>query len=157
MPAGDVNPLDRPPPSAARPASLVARAVARVVDSFVLSMPLAVVAYVLRSGSSRLTAAFLVYAVVAAYEVPLTAVRGRTIGKATARCAVIALDGAPPGWVRSAVRWGVMAAVPVLLDRLLPTGPSTVVSLACVFGPALVDDERRGLHDRVAGTRVVVA
>lgn len=64
----------------------------------------------------------------------LTALGGATAGMQATRLRIARLDGRPPGWIAAAVR--------------------TVLLLLLV--PALIwDRDRRGLHDRAAGTVVV--
>jgi uncharacterized RDD family membrane protein YckC len=68
---------------------------------------------------------------------------GQTPGKMLCGIAVVRRDGAPAGHGRALLRWlgGWIAAAPLGLG----------------FAPALFGAERRGLHDWIAGTRVVRA
>lgn len=68
---------------------------------------------------------------------------GQTPGKMILDLAVISRDGSPVGYGRSACRWVGMAVA------ALPFGLG--------FLGVLVTRERRGLHDLLAGTRVVRA
>jgi len=68
---------------------------------------------------------------------------GQTPGKMILDLAVISRDGSPVGYGRSACRWGGMAVA------ALPLGLG--------FLGLLVTREKRGLHDWLAGTRVVRA
>ena len=83
------------------------------------------------------------------YELPLTAVRGQTVGKMLTGTQVVrAADGAVPGWGRAAARWGVLY-LPMLV-------PIIGVPLALLVGASpLFDPCRRGWHDKAAGTVVV--
>jgi uncharacterized RDD family membrane protein YckC len=55
--------------------------------------------------------------------------------------------GAPPGFGRSTLRWAVTSASAALPVVGIP-------AYLLVVGWVLVDRDRRGLHDRVAGTMV---
>jgi uncharacterized RDD family membrane protein YckC len=92
----------------------------------------------------------------AVYTVGLTALGGQTLGKRILGTRVVA-DGStaiaePVSWTSSLLRWAVLSAwgvVPVIgavLAWLVP-----LVALAMM----VTDDLGRGLHDRVAGTRVI--
>ena len=82
------------------------------------------------------------------YEVPLVALRGQTPGKILGRVKVVAvMDGNPPGWGRSCTRCAVLC-----LPLLVPFG--VVLSLVIAMSP-LFSPDRRGWHDRIAGTTVV--
>lgn len=137
-------------------ASVLRRGVAAVLDLVLIALPVLVGAIVAVQGSSRLSDdEALVLSVLAAgvtvgYHTIAVATTGRTVGKLWMRCRVVrADDGGPVDWARAAIRAMVVAlalAVPVLV---IPT-------LAVVFGSARLDDLRRGLHDRAAGTIVVL-
>ena len=82
------------------------------------------------------------------YEVPLVALRGQTPGKALNNLKVVAIkDGQPPGWGRSCTRWAVLC-----LPLPIPFG--AVLTLLIAVSP-LFDPDRRGWHDKAAGTTVV--
>jgi uncharacterized RDD family membrane protein YckC len=76
---------------------------------------------------------------------------GRTLGKAMTGVTLQNVDGERPGWaamvLRSLLLYGPAIALPVL------TVPVLLVLLASI----VLSAERRGLHDRLAGTRVVLA
>jgi uncharacterized RDD family membrane protein YckC len=76
-----------------------------------------------------------------AYFFAFTAVGGQTIGKMALHIRVVTSDNAP-----------VDAAL--ALRRTL-AGVLSSITLGLGFVPALIGSERRALHDRVAGTRVV--
>lgn len=83
--------------------------------------------------------AFLGFAPI--YYVALTAWKGQTLGKMAVRIKVIRRDGGAVGAGQSFIRWvGYLASV---------------VPLGIGFLMALVNAERRGLHDLLAGTVVV--
>ena len=82
------------------------------------------------------------------YELPLTAVRGQTVGKMLTNVRVVSVeDGGVPGWGRSCVRWAVL-----YLPLLVPFG--VLFTLLAGVSPRF-DVRRRGWHDKVAGTMVV--
>ena len=96
------------------------------------------------------------FAAAGVYIVVLTALGGQTIGKRLMGTRVVVDHGGPTAlpisWLSSFVRGAALtvpAAVPVL-GGLLAVG-----LLLAALGLMLVDDLSRGLHDRVAGTRVV--
>ena len=134
-----------------------------VVDAFVLEVLLGVYLLAERPHHGHPTFAWTWPLTVAAtgYVVVPTAVWGRTLGKLVAGTRVVLDgDGRVPGWWRSLVRWavpeapvlvlGAFAAVPVLRFT------SIVVWPVVVYGPVLGRPWHRGLHDRAAGTVVVV-
>ena len=87
-------------------------------------------------------------AVVFLYELPLTAVRGQTVGKMLTDVRVARVeDEGNPGWGRSCVRWAVL-----YIPLLVPLGPllTVLVAVSPIFDP-----RRRGWHDKIAGTIVV--
>jgi uncharacterized RDD family membrane protein YckC len=80
------------------------------------------------------------------YNVPLTAVRGQTVGKMALRIRVAALpEGGDPGFGRAFVRW----LVPVAMNIVPGLG---LLAYAVIF----VDPMRQGLHDKAASTVVVL-
>lgn len=82
------------------------------------------------------------------YEVPLIALRGQTAGKMLNNARVVAIKtGKAPGWGRSFARWAVLG-----LPLLVPFG--VVLTLVIAASP-LFSADRRGWHDRIAGTMVV--
>lgn len=76
---------------------------------------------------------------------------GRTLGKAMTGITLQTVDGERPGWaatvLRSLLLYGPAIALPVV------TVPVLLVLLASI----VLSVDRRGLHDRLAGTRVVLA
>ena len=92
-----------------------------------------------------LTLAFL--AVV--YEVTLTALYGRTVGKMLVGIQVVRADtGDVPGWGKAIIRW--------LLPFIFIFVPVLGVFLhLLVYGSLTWDNSRQGWHDKAAGTLVV--
>ncbi|WP_049755413.1 RDD family protein [Acidimicrobium ferrooxidans] len=79
---------------------------------------------------------------IAAYFVVLIGLRSQTLGQAAAHLRVEAQDGGPVGMRRASIRF----VVSLLSFVMLFTG----------YLVAFLDPSRQTLHDRVAGTRVVV-
>jgi uncharacterized RDD family membrane protein YckC len=75
------------------------------------------------------------------YFCAFTAVGGQTIGKMAARIRVVTDAGAPVDGARAV--------------RRTMAGAVSAFAFGAGFIPALIDSERRALHDRVAHTRVV--
>ena len=101
--------------------------------------------------------------VIAAYEIVSVALWGRTIGKLVAGTRVVALESvATPGWSRAVLRWAVPAIVS-LGSRFQGDGlagglaamVSGVVTIVVYIG-LLKEPLRQGVHDKVAGTVVVL-
>jgi uncharacterized RDD family membrane protein YckC len=98
------------------------------------------------------------------------AVFGRTVGMfVTGTRVIMATTGNPPGWATAVIRW-VVALGPGLLPFVLDVTGIDVADTAwrwlsivglvwtiAVYLPIAYDDRRRGLHDRVAGTEVVLS
>lgn len=105
--------------------------------------------------SGVMVAAFLAYSVVP------VALWGRTPGKVLAGTRVVSSDcHAVPGWGSAFTRWLVPAAPGFALGPLggSPTLSFLVFStLAVIYGTLLLDPLRRGIHDRLARTLVVLA
>jgi uncharacterized RDD family membrane protein YckC len=97
-------------------------------------------------------------------DVALVARWGRTPGMAALSCRVVGPDGRPPGWASSAVRMVVFAWPTLLMWATTPfdgiDGVTQAIALIWWIGLLIsiaTDPERRGWHDRVAGTSVVMA
>ncbi len=86
------------------------------------------------------------------YEVPLTYLRGQTLGKMVTKIKVIAVDGdLPPVRSASAIRWSVLAIPTILI-------PNYGLFITLVMGLwFLIDAKRQGFHDKAARTYVVKA
>ena len=82
------------------------------------------------------------------YEVPLIALQGQTVGKMLTNLKIVRSgDENLPRWGRSCVRWAVR-----YLPLFVPFG--IVFTLLVTLSP-LFDPDRRGWHDKIAGTMVV--
>jgi uncharacterized RDD family membrane protein YckC len=84
-----------------------------------------------------------------AYEVPLVAWTGQTLGKWLLGVCVRRLDGRRLGWGRSLLR--------CLLPAVLVLVPPPPLWLPLPYLWALVAWDHRGLHDRLAGSAVTPA
>jgi uncharacterized RDD family membrane protein YckC len=103
---------------------------------------------------------WLAAALTAAYDIAPVAIVGRTVGKLVAATRVVVDgDGRVPGWSRSIARWAV-PALPTLLVPYASGGASRLLAFTVwpivVYAQILFDPMRRGLHDRAAGTVVVL-
>lgn len=148
---------DLAPTPALRPAGLGVRVVAFVLDAIVLFSflmlftALALLQLFLRtdtgardSDAAVWTATYMVLgwlAFVPLYYVALWAWRGQTLGQMAVRVKVVRADGGNVGLGRALVRFVVFAL--------------SALFLFLGFVPALMDEQRRGLPDLVAGTVVV--
>lgn len=93
------------------------------------------------------------------------ATTGQTFSKRRMRLRVVGPDGQAPGYRRAAVRW-LLCWLPTFLalaiaTELIGTGwwyPAFAFALLTVVIPGWMfrDEDHRGLHDRVAGTTVLV-
>lgn len=93
----------------------------------------------------------------ACYYIVATALWGRTIGKKIMRTRVVERDRRDlPSWSASALRWSAFGWV-MLLGLALPDLAAYLAFpvFVVVYLPILWDADRRGLHDRLAGTVVV--
>jgi len=136
---------------------------ARFIDGFVLGIPIFVLALVfipnlLRGagqGPNPAVAAFTIglfavfFLVAACYEIVMLKYRGATLGKMACGLKVVRSDGRSLGWgvcVGRYFMWNVVCSgIPYLNLVLMPVSS---IMLA-------VDNEKRGLHDRVCDTRVI--
>ncbi len=92
----------------------------------------------------------IVFISVVIYELPLTALRGETIGKILTKTQVVCIDnGQVPGWKKASIRWMVLY-LPLLALPII----GILVFLLTAASP-LFDPQRRGWHDKAAGTIVV--
>ena len=89
----------------------------------------------------------------ALYEGAMLTLCGQTLGKIALGVRVVTPDGGDPGaaraWLRAAVRGAFGAGMYYLF-------PLLAVLAMVDYVPAFLGGERKALHDRVAGTRVVV-
>jgi uncharacterized RDD family membrane protein YckC len=139
---------------------------ARVIDSFVLGVPLLILAAMLipnlvRAKGDASNPAFAAFAtfsliffliyflVVICYEVVLLRYRGATLGKMACGLKVVRSDGGSLGWgvsIGRFVMWNVVTSGIPYLNFVL------MLISGIVAG---TDGEKRALHDRVCDTRVV--
>ncbi len=86
----------------------------------------------------------LTFVLALAYLVPITALKGRTLGMRGRKIRVVRIDGAPPGWYASFTRY----ALPILLALAIP-------SFGVILGLGMVawgyfDRNGQGIHDKLA-------
>lgn len=146
-------------PTSLRYAGVAIRFGARFVDGLVFIVPFVIVVALvvpnlLRTAGNRPTlfnGTFLLIALFFGllYEVPMLRYWGATLGKMACGVKVVRSDGGSLGWGVSFGRYFmyniVISAVPVINWILLLT-------TAIMAG---VDEQKRGLHDRVCDTRVI--
>jgi uncharacterized RDD family membrane protein YckC len=133
------------------------RLVAVLLDS-VVALPLVilgVIVAVVGKGNDTVVAIGIGVVVLAAlalvvYQIVLLATRGQTLGKRWMKVKIVALDGTNPGFVKAVLLRafvnGLIGAVPYL---------GMIYSLVDIL--MIFRDDRRCIHDLIAGTRVVVA
>lgn len=144
------DPAADPPGPAASPAPPAHRLGGALVDGALLQ----VVALAF-TGLDREVAAALGTAAYLAYVVAMVAARGQTLGKLAMGAVVVdAHTGRRPTLWQAATR-GVVPMAGVLVDTALGAAVVGLVWIMGVYGLILVDQRRRGLHDRAAGTEVV--
>ena len=91
-----------------------------------------------------------VFVSVVIYELPLIALRGETIGKILTKTRVVSIgNGRVPGWKRASIRW-IVLYLPLLAVPIV----GILIFLLTAASP-LFDPQRRGWHDKAAGTIVV--
>ena len=91
-----------------------------------------------------------VLASVIIYELPLIALQGETIGKILTKTRVVSIgNGRVPGWKRANIRW-IILYLPLLAIPII----GILIFLLTAASP-LFDPQRRGWHDKAAGTIVV--
>jgi hypothetical protein len=143
------------------------RLVGYLAEGFVLGLVI-LVYQVLTHGTPLEGAAG--FAVPVLNGVVAVAVVGRTVGMAiTGTRVIMAATTEPPGWITALVRW-LVALGPGLLPFVIDlTGVHlsadtwrtlSIIGLAwtvVVYLPIAYDERRRGLHDRAAGTEVVLS
>lgn len=85
------------------------------------------------------------------YEIPLVALCGQTVGKMMTGIRIVRSDnGQPPGWGRSIRRWLVLYG-PMLIPSI-----GWLITLLIYLVSSKLDPHGRPLHDRIAGTTVIV-
>jgi uncharacterized RDD family membrane protein YckC len=133
------------------------RLVAVLLDS-VVALPLVilgVVVAVVGKGNDTVVAIGIGVVVLAAlalvvYQIVLLSTRGQTLGKRWMKVKIVALDGTNPGFVKAVLLRafvnGLIGGVPYL---------GMIYSLVDIL--MIFREDRRCIHDLIAGTRVVVA
>lgn len=155
--SGHGDGLDAVVPAGFVLATIPRRALGALLDQLVVLVPVAlgVVAWGYRPGDELGDDALLALnlatvAVAFVYETVLIARFGRTLGKvATGTRVVRAHDGTAVGWFAAAER----AVVPLAFASVPEVGFALG---AIVYSMALLGPLRQGLHDRAAGTLVVL-
>ena len=141
---------ERQEPPVERPAFASERARAAAVDLLFLATLWAVVVYFAGRAAHVATAQLLqtwpwllgyLAFLGLAYAAYFTGTTGQTLGKILGNLRVVNTAGRPPGYLRSLTRAG-LGALGVLLAGL-------------GIVPMFLDPARRGLHDKLLGTRVV--
>jgi uncharacterized RDD family membrane protein YckC len=162
-------------------ASMGNRFVARLIDGFVVGIPLAIAYFIVigiqasslrdqlqqdaangGDGGSVGVGGFLVTVLImalvglvltAGYEIVMIGLRGATLGKLIVHIRVVnANTGQVPGMGAAFARWGVMFG-PNILNFLLCIG--ALLELLVVLSPLFDDQRRQGWHDKAAKTLVV--
>jgi uncharacterized RDD family membrane protein YckC len=129
------------------------RAIARAIDLGVVLVPTALVAALFGGVSQGLVVAALFGAYL--YEAIMVSSFGATVGKRRMGLRVVDADsGAKPQLSKAGTRFLVVVAIAGLVQLILPVGPAVAVF---IWGSAVVAPDGRGLPDRVAHTRVIVA
>ena len=149
---------DFPPPPAAstdRLASIGQRALAQLIDSVIIGIPLFFVSTAISGdltdadSGQLLLVTVLWLGVSLFYNTAMIAIYGATIGKRVMKLMVVnRVDGSAVTWTYAAVR----ALIPTVagLVPVIGLAANLVVYLRAVFHPI-----RQGLHDAAAGTIVV--
>jgi uncharacterized RDD family membrane protein YckC len=138
------------------------RAIARVLDEMIISVPFAIAIYtVLGDGATDSSEAnrgaalaILVIAVLAAalYEIGCVGLWGRTLGKLAFGLRVVRYtDGGRPTWPQAALR----AMLPLTADAAVAAVAANLWGAALVYASAFFSPLRRGWHDQAGGTLVV--
>lgn len=84
------------------------------------------------------------------YELPLTALLGKTAGKILTKARVVCINnGRVPGWKKAGIRWMVLY-LPLLTLPIIGIPVFLLTSASPFF-----NQQRRGWHDKIAGTIVV--
>ena len=144
-----------PPASIDRLASIGQRALAQLIDSVIIGIPLFFVSTAISGdltdadSGQLLLVTVLWLGVSLFYNTAMIAIYGATIGKRVMKLMVVnRVDGSAVSWTYAAVR----ALIPTVagLVPVIGLAANLVVYLRAVFHPI-----RQGLHDAAAGTIVV--
>lgn len=151
----DLPPPPMSPPPADRLASIGQRALAQVIDSVLIGIPLFFISTSISGdltdadSGSLLAVTVLWLGVSLLYNTAMIAIYGATIGKRIMKLMVVNReDGSAVTWTYAAVR----ALIPTVAGLIPVVGlaANLVVYLRAIFHPL-----RQGLHDAAAGTIVV--
>jgi uncharacterized RDD family membrane protein YckC len=130
------------------------RFVGFILDMIVLMLLQSIVQAIF--GSDSLGASFLIPIIGFAYFVGFWTLRGQTLGKMAIGAKVVRLDGSPPGFAKSFVRYiGYMVYFFALAMSARATVWLAVVIGVVVFSVVALSRSKRGLHDLIAGTMVI--
>lgn len=144
-------------------ATLPSRAFSHLIDGIIVSLPLWALTYLVVSVLDIRVSGLreLLFGLAgAAYEIGFVARSGQTPGRHLLDIRISLLDGAPPGLRSSVIRY--VTAPGVSLSAALAVAPlddaaRTIIGVA-VFSAwvwtILRDPQRRGWHDKAAGTMV---
>jgi uncharacterized RDD family membrane protein YckC len=158
LPSEPTDPESFPTTGPGSLASIGQRAIARIIDTALVAVPLSIVSivwYTDRSDGELSIAApiwvvALFFAIDLTYEVTMVHVWGRTLGKMLLGLRIVRLpDGDHPDWGQAGVRYlvpGVADAIPVWFSGLFAIG---------IYLTAMFDPVYRGVHDKAAGTLVL--
>jgi uncharacterized RDD family membrane protein YckC len=127
------------PPKLIRYGGFWMRAAARIIDAIIIGMALSVLRFLLHGLPLVRDAAFVLFAG-CCYELFFVTTRGATIGKLALNLKIVTQDGSPITRRRALGRYCAMAISAITLIG---------------FPMAGFDREKRALHDRICGTRVV--
>ncbi len=146
-------------------AGILRRLIAGAVDGIVVTLAAAALVALLDGVTYRGAIAFVV--VQFAFTVAPMAITGRPLGAVVARTVVVRVeDHAVAGWTASILRWLVahLPAIVVSAVVAFDVADSVATALAiidivafiAIYGAILVGPLEQGLHDRFAGTLVVL-
>ncbi len=136
--------------------SIARRSVAFTIDLFMIGLPLLLGAVDMAHRAGTLTGSARAWLAVEAAVMTVlyhgigVGRFGRTIGKAVMQCRVVRSDdGGRTPWSAAFIRAVILALVVAQPWLVIP-------AVLVVYGAAFVDPLQRGLHDRAAGTIVVL-
>jgi uncharacterized RDD family membrane protein YckC len=138
-------------------APIVRRVGALILDQIIVALPVVLVVVAIGytpadtvTSKSLLVFNIAVNAVALVYYTVMIALTGRTVGKIALGTRVVCLvDGGRPGWTEATMR----SLVPLSLGAIPRVG---VFLGVLVYSIAMWNPLRQGLHDKAAGTLVVL-
>ncbi len=135
-----------------RPAPLADRIIAHVIDGLILFVPLLLLWAFLLSKLPIVVGTVVSNGLSLSYFVLLEAFRGRTVGKQLRRLRVRDAGGGLPTVEQTFRRnlYLMLGIVPGLVGSILSLGAITWIGVSIARDPV----DRRGVHDRFAGTFV---